>query len=629
MDSHPGDDSSDDSHTRAELGSADPFRRAQATLQLGRHADPQALDQLLALLDDREWRVVEAALQALRRYHDPRIVPAIQALIARHRSFATLSRAGAISFPAARVLRSQGEAGFQALLTMLRDFKDDEVWGQAAVRQLAVLRDPRAIEPLIDCFDSLVYEVANAASRVMRHFGTAAIPPLIEALSITDQSTYFHVAWALRWIGAPAVPALIDALRHAEDENIRSGAADVLDRDDIDSEEVREALRVALDDEDADVRRTAMWSLGELGDLRVLDLLLVERPGKRAGSLEPASTIANIGSVAVSPLIAALEDQTRPAYQRVNAALALGLIKDERAVEPLIAALRDDDENMRVAAISASGNLKNAKTVDPLLAALGDPTPAVRREAIGVLASIDDDRAFDAVERFILENEGEEGDKAASALLMPLALYHKERALPLLRELVLDNTSHSHKYLSAIYALIWLGASGVSVLLEVGRDPRPERRHTAIGWLTSAYRHSHDPRIVEFLAEIIQENDTASRVGEWVRYQAVLALAECGDQRALGPLQEILQNAASDHLMRDATVRQLGKLGDERTLAALAAFYEESRTWDDGVEDGERPRRRHNVEGFQDTLLEAIAKIRARLGTKAVGDDSSGSSATT
>ena len=83
----------------------------------------------------------------------------------------------------------------------------------------------------------------------------------------------------------------------------------------------------------------AMWSLGDLGDPRVFDLLLVERPSQGPGSLQPASTLAQIGSVAVPPLIAALEDQARPTYQRVNAAHALGRIEDERIVEPLIAAL--------------------------------------------------------------------------------------------------------------------------------------------------------------------------------------------------------------------------------------------------------------------------------------------------
>ena len=225
-----------------EAGGADPFRRAKSVRALGRHADPAALDQLLALLTDPEWRVVKAALQSLRRYHDPRIVPAVQAVVARKGSFLGFTRAGAISFAATRALRSQGEAGFQALLTMLREFRADEVWGQAVVQQLKVVRDPRAIEPLMECFSSPVYEVANAAAGAMRRFGADAIPPLIAAMSTTDQSVFFHVSMALRWMGAPAVPALLDTLRHAADENMRAGAADVLGRAEIDSEGVREAL---------------------------------------------------------------------------------------------------------------------------------------------------------------------------------------------------------------------------------------------------------------------------------------------------------------------------------------------------------------------------------------------------
>ena len=71
---------------------------------------------------------------------------------------------------------------------MLREFRADEVWGQAVVRQLKVVRDPRAIDPLMECFSSPVYEVANAAAGAMRRFGADAIPPLIAALSTTDQS---------------------------------------------------------------------------------------------------------------------------------------------------------------------------------------------------------------------------------------------------------------------------------------------------------------------------------------------------------------------------------------------------------------------------------------------------------
>ena len=316
MDSHSGDDNSDDSHTRAELGSADPFRRAKATLRLGRHAEPRALDQLLALLDDPDWPVVKAALQALRRYRDPRIVAAVQVILRRENYYSWVySRGIAIAGVATRALRSQGEQGFQALLTLLREAKDEEVRGQTIIGQLAVLRDPRAIEPLIECFDSTVYEVANYAAMKLHRFGEAAIPPLIAAMSTANPSAYFHVVWAVRWMGAAAVPALLDALRDSEDENIRSGAADALGYTKFDSEDVREALYAALDDEYDDVNRMAMLSLWDFGDLRVFDLLLAEEPNPRHTRDYPYDKLTRPGSAAVPLLIAALEDQARRTLQ--------------------------------------------------------------------------------------------------------------------------------------------------------------------------------------------------------------------------------------------------------------------------------------------------------------------------
>lgn len=629
MASTSGNDNSDNSQTSDELGSADLFRRAKAALRLGRHADPQALDQLLALLADPDWPVVEAALKALKRYRDPLIVTAAQAILRREDYYSWIfSRGIAIAHAATRALRSQGEEGFQALLTLLREARGEEVRGQIVARQLVVLRDPRAIEPLIECFSSPIYEVANSASRAMRHFGADAIPPLIAALSITDQSAYFHVVWALRWMGAPAVPALLDALRHTEDENIRAGVADVLGG--FDTEEVREALWVALDDPDEDVRRMAMWSLGDLSDPRVLDQLLVEQPSQRSGSLEPASTLAQIDSVAVPQLIAALEDHARPAYQRVNAVRALGLIEDTRAIEPLIAALRDDDEDVRGAAILALDYLKHARSVESLLVALYDPSSEVRRRAADELASIDDDRAFDAVVRFI--REGGEDDKSASGVLRTLALHHGERALPLLREMALD--SDRWKFLSAIGPLGLLGAPALPVLLEIARDPRPERHLHVITWLKLAYRDSPDPRIVEFLFKTTQENPV-SEVTEQTRYQmarrfeATLALADCGDPRAVEPLLEILQNPMSYPSMRQSMVWPLGKLGDARVLEALMVAYEESKKWENGGAGGEQLRQRFDVYRFQDALLSAIAKIRTRLDTTTTDEDPSGTSATT
>lgn len=587
----------------------DPFRRAEATLQLGRHGDPQALDQLLALLDDPDWPVVEAALKSLRAYRDPRIVTAAQAVFRRDDLIRTFTRSNAIGTAAAQALSAQGEEGFQALLTLLPEVRDDEICGQVVVDQLAIIRDPRAIAPLIACFASPVYEVANRAAGKLGHFGADAIPPLIATMSTTNESFFFYVACALRWIGAPAVPALLDALRHSPDENIRAGAADVLDSPEVAKiAGVREALGAALDDPDEDVRHMAMGSLGQLGDLRALETLLAEQPDPTHGN-EPANTLAGMGSDAVPPLVAALEDQARPAYQRANAACALGLIANKRAIEPLIAALRDDDEGVRAAAASALGDLKDARAVEPLLSALQDSSPKVRMRAVYELAASDDDRAFDAIARFVQERR-EEADPSWFDALHTLALHHGERALPLLREVALGGDYRGLR--RVLPALSRLGAPGVSLLLEIGRDPRPELRYQIIFWLTLAYRHSPDPRIVEFLFEAIQEEPGSDSVAAMMmRYEAAKALAECGDPRAVGPLLEILQNPASDPRMTYFAVWPLGELGDEHVLGALLAVYEATMAREDRSDAGEQPKRPYE---FQDALLKAMAKIRARLG---------------
>jgi len=329
-----------------------------------------------------------------------------------------------------------------------------------------------------------------------------------------------------------------------------------------------------------------------------------------------------MGNDAVPPLIAALEDQARPAYQRANAACALGLIEDNRPLEPLIAALRDDDEGVRTAAVSALGALKDARAVEPLLAALHDSSPEVRARVLHELATLDDDRAFDAIARYVRESE--EADRSRFDILYTLALYQGERALPLLREVALG--SDFRRLQRVLFALSHLGAPGVSVLLEIGRDPRPERRYQTITALEMAYRRIPDPRIAEFLFEVIQEIPD-SDAARWMRYKTVKALADCGDPRAVAPLLAILHDPASDPGMKYSAAWALGELGDERVLETLLAAYEATMApREDRSDAGEQPKRPYE---FQDALLTAMAKIRRRLGmTDADGDPPATSDAT-
>src|SRR5271157_1077577 len=70
--------------------------------------------------------------------------------------------------------------------------------------------------------------------------------------------------------------------------------------------------------------------------------------------MHPVTTLSKIGTPAVEPLIRALKYR-KDSNVRINVARVLGKIKDPRAVEPLIAALKDTDGTVRSQAALALG----------------------------------------------------------------------------------------------------------------------------------------------------------------------------------------------------------------------------------------------------------------------------------
>ncbi len=116
----------------------------------------------------------------------------------------------------------------------------------------------------------------------------------------------------------------------------------------------------------------------------------------RASPGEEAKTaLIRIGQAAVDPLIATLKSRDRGPGVQIQAAKALGYIKDLRAVEPLSDALTDQYNywTVREHAAKALGGIRSAAAVQPLITALEDDYWPVRAEAIKTLAEIRDPAA--------------------------------------------------------------------------------------------------------------------------------------------------------------------------------------------------------------------------------------------
>ncbi|MBE7468275.1 MAG: HEAT repeat domain-containing protein [Anaerolineales bacterium] len=74
-----------------------------------------------------------------------------------------------------------------------------------------------------------------------------------------------------------------------------------------------------------------------------------------------------------------------PKWKRHSAAKALGYLGDNRALEPLLTILWDENSGMQKSAAKALGYLGDNRAVEPLLAALRDESRGVRESAVDAL----------------------------------------------------------------------------------------------------------------------------------------------------------------------------------------------------------------------------------------------------
>ena len=118
---------------------------------------------------------------------------------------------------------------------------------------------------------------------------------------------------------------------------------------------------------------------------RLIQQLEDENPHTR---MQAADALGQIKDVrAIKPLIAVLKDENSSGRTQALAAGALVSIGTP-AVDPLIAALKDKDSLVRAQAADALGQIKDVRAVEPLIGALKDKNPLVRTQAADALGQI-------------------------------------------------------------------------------------------------------------------------------------------------------------------------------------------------------------------------------------------------
>jgi len=276
---------------------------------------------------------------------------------------------------------------------------------------------------------------------------------------------------------------------------------------------------------------------------------------------DAAKTLQEAGVSVASPLIEALKDKHSYTIRRAVAGV-LGQVGDIRAVDALIAALKDSDEYTRMASAASLGEIGDVRAVDPLIKALKDQDMNVRWFAAKALGKIGDVRAVDPLVTVLKDRdvymrwiiaEVQEGIERYSQLGDG---HFSDSFIERLRDV------YNNAQWAAAWALGKIGsARAINPLIEALKskdiDLHPE--------VAKALQKIGNESTINGVCVALKDSD------EGVRETAALALAEIG-LPAVDPLLAVL-NDSNVHVWGLAATA-LGEIGDARVIEPLIRALE-------------------------------------------------------
>ncbi len=361
--------------------------REKAALDFGQAADAAAVEGLIKTIQDADAGVRSAAIWALGRIKDARAVPALIEHLAADGSG-----------EAVWALCSIGRPAVDELVATLGDVSD--VIRNRAKQALDLIENPRALESLLFVLKHGDAEDRRAAVRGLQEHQDERIPS-----------------------------ALIDMLRD-KDMGVRQEAIKTLARlkDPLAVEPLLETLAVP------ELFPAAAAALGELRAERAIKPLIVGFKRFEETECQEAAieALVKIGSPAIGFLAETLQEPEERV--RINAAWALGRIKDPLAIDPLVTAIIDPSLLVRAKVVEALGEFNTPKVTETLIGALKDKNLLVVVKAINVLGDKADQRAGESLIALLGSDNRYVRENAAGAL----GKLRERRAIPSLVALLND-----------------------------------------------------------------------------------------------------------------------------------------------------------------------------------------------
>ena len=531
--------------------------RAQSVMALGLLTDNRAVGPLIEASRDRSEQVREKVIVALGNFADERILDVAV-------SFIMSDLQPNLRDLACDTFRSVSQKTAKERVFVYRKngirqvSKDmsDKPWGIKASERLV---HPTAVKKLVDLIGHPDEKGKLSALNLLTRFEDERIEEVI-LKHLDDPSPQLRkqaISIIPYFSGNAVVPRLIIASRDKQNE-IREKAVKALGA--FEDKRALEPLIDRLRDLDPEVRTAALDSLKTYDDPR-LSGLVINLLRDDSLSVRKAAVL-NIKErrdrKAVEALALLLEDSDN---EVVNFTVeALEAIGDQRATDTLIKALKGEfnknrayggDAKLRMNAAKALGSIKDRRAVPALIECLSEDDPFLRRRVASALKRIEDPTGLEAIKNIPKDELPPETGSATP--VRPADVKRPPPSAPIPRE--------------------YSPGSGLSAL-HFGGDRKTEQkqRPPKVIALLPLYQTKaimkigKEPKTILDIKPLITKLNSAD---PRTRREAADKLGDVGSQESTDHLLPLLND--KDEYVRQAAARALGKLRDKKAVEPLIA----------------------------------------------------------
>lgn len=326
---------------------------------LGSIGGHETLPLLLDALKDDDDNVRASAIEYLGRLKEPKVVDALIEVVKSGDTWT--------AYPAVLAL---GKIGNKKAIPCLIEALKTRTLIEPALKSLAKFSEADTLEHIIPFIDDRRRSVQEEAIKAIELFYQNGID---EEFIVKGLKTQF---------GDTAYELI---LPHTKSKNPQVKSAAILILGILKDRNILPfLLELSEDTELIDMVKRALLYIGQSSPEMLLELLQKETPQRRRIICEVIAEIKN--PFFYETLLGLLSDMDGHVIS--NAVTGIGLIGDERAIEPLLELLGHPYPDIQSAVVKALSNLKEHIKIDRLLDIVNNENPLTRKNAILILGEL-------------------------------------------------------------------------------------------------------------------------------------------------------------------------------------------------------------------------------------------------